>query len=43
MLTTGERHAPHAPTPTDAHRQLTALFDAMTPDKQLALLTLLRR
>lgn len=31
------------PQHSDAHRQLTALFDALTPDKQLALLTLLRR
>jgi hypothetical protein len=30
-------------TLSDAHRQLTSLFDALTPDKQLALLTLLRR
>ena len=30
-------------TLSDAHRQLTVLFDALTPDKQLALLTLLRR
>lgn len=28
---------------TEAHRQLNAMFDALTPDKQLALLTLLRR
>lgn len=31
------------PQPTDMHRQLTALFDALPPDKQLALLTFLRR
>ena len=27
----------------EAHRQLLALFEALTPDRQLALLTLLRR
>jgi hypothetical protein len=31
-----------APLP-DAHRQLLALFEALTPDRQLALLTLLKR
>lgn len=31
------------PAQSDAHRQLTSMFDGMTPDKQLALLTLLRR
>ena len=28
---------------TDMHRQVIALFSALTPDKQLALLTLLKR
>lgn len=28
---------------SEVHRQLNALFDALTPDKQLALLTLLKR
>jgi hypothetical protein len=31
------------PALTDAQRQLVALYEALTPDKQLALLTLLKR
>ncbi len=42
LVQTSEPAARYLPS-TDAHRQLTALFDALTPDKQLALLTLLRR
>lgn len=39
-------HAAEAPRQrpvSDAHRMLLALFDAMGPDKQLALLTVLKR
>lgn len=41
-LTTGEPPAAfQQPPPTDSQRMLLALFDALTPDRQLALLTLL--
>lgn len=39
---TGESPAPFQnPQPTDSQRMLLALFDSLTPDRQLALLTLL--
>jgi hypothetical protein len=43
VVSTAEKMPGLAYSQTDMHRQLGALFDALTPDKQLALLTLLRR
>lgn len=43
-IATGDTPARYAaPGPTDSQRLLITLFNAMAPDKQLALLTLLRR